>query len=235
MARFEQRITEEEVTAARRKIAAGTSLRSAAAEIPCAASTLSVRIKNAKAAGDARGRAGVRNDEHRPGQHAPEQPDLRAAAAGENALRGDVGPVEILRGALLATRANGQPDWPTRVSAARALAALRPDEVEREPEEAPPSTVVYDLPPGAEPVLHRHRKEPEGSADPAEVQPARHAGVWVREDTGELIAEYTPAGSDGANVVVTVHVLAGTPAKIDRDEAAIIDALSTGKELPALE
>ena len=67
------------------------------------------------------------------------------------------------------------------------------------------------------------------------MQPARHAGVWVREDTGELIAEYTPAGSDGANVVVTVHVLAGTPAKIDRDEAAIIDALSTGKELPALE
>ena len=164
-----------------------------------------------------------------------EDPDLRAIADREGALAGDVGPAEILRGALRATKANGQPDWPTRVSAARALAALRPDEVEREPEEAPPSTVVYDLPPGAEPVLHRPRKEPEGSADPAEVQPARHAGVWVREDTGELIAEYTPAGSDGANVVVTLHVLAGTPAKIDRDEAAIIDALSTGKELPALE
>jgi hypothetical protein len=35
MARFEQRISEDEVTAARKKIAAGASLRSAAAEIPC--------------------------------------------------------------------------------------------------------------------------------------------------------------------------------------------------------
>lgn len=233
MARFEQRITEEEVTAARRKIAAGATLRSAAAEIPCAPSTLSVRIKKAEAADDARGRAAVRYDEHRPGQQAPEHPDLRAAAAGEDAIPGYVGPVEILRGALLATRANGQPDWPTRVSAARALAALRPDEVEPEPEEAPPSTVVYDLPPGAEPVLHRPRKGPEGSADPAEVQPARPAGIWLRRDTGELIAEYTPAGYVGATV--TLHVLAGTPAEIDRDEAALIDALSAGKELPALE
>jgi hypothetical protein len=72
--------------------------------------------------------------------------------------RGDVGPVEILRGALFATKASGQPDWPTRVSAARALAALRPEDVEPKTEhEQPsaPSIVVYDLPPGADPVLHR--------------------------------------------------------------------------------
>src|SRR5215216_3850139 len=44
------------------------------------------------------------------------------------------------------------------VSAARALAALRPEEVEpkTEPEQpSAPSIVVYDLPPGADPVLHR--------------------------------------------------------------------------------
>jgi hypothetical protein len=61
-------------------------------------------------------------------------------------------------GALFATKASGQPDWPTRVSAARALAALRPEDVEPKTEhEQPsaPSIVVYDLPPGADPVLHR--------------------------------------------------------------------------------
>jgi hypothetical protein len=145
---------------------------------------------------------------------------------------GDVGPVEILRGALRATKANGQPDWPTRVSAARALAALRPNEVEPEAEEeAPPSTVVYDLRPGAEPVLHLPREGTEGPAGPAEAPPARHAGVWMREDTEELIAKYTPADV----ATVTIHVLAGTAGEIDRDAAAIIDALSTGKELPTLE
>ena len=41
MARFQQKISEDEVSAARQKIAAGASLRSAAAEIPCAPSTLS--------------------------------------------------------------------------------------------------------------------------------------------------------------------------------------------------
>lgn len=50
MGRFEQRISEDAVTAARTKIEAGATLRSAAAEIPCAPSTLSLRIKKAKAA-----------------------------------------------------------------------------------------------------------------------------------------------------------------------------------------
>jgi hypothetical protein len=60
----------------------------------------------------------------------PEEPVLGAIAARAGAVSGDVGPVEILRGALLATKASGQPDWPTRVSAARALAVLRHEEVE---------------------------------------------------------------------------------------------------------
>jgi len=55
----------------------------------------------------------------------------------------------------------------------------------------------------------------------------------MRRDTGELIAKYIPAGRGGGTV--TLHVLAGTPAEIDRDAAAVIDALSTGKELPTLE
>ena len=60
MARFERRISEDDVTAARQKIAAGTSLRSAAAEIPCAPSTLSVRIRKAEVAeGNARDRATI--------------------------------------------------------------------------------------------------------------------------------------------------------------------------------
>jgi hypothetical protein len=44
---FEQQFSDEQVADARRKIAAGTSLRAAAAEIRCAPSTLSVRIKKA--------------------------------------------------------------------------------------------------------------------------------------------------------------------------------------------
>ncbi len=86
-------------------------------------------------------------------------PALCAISAGETPTRDEVGPVETLRGALQATKASGQPDWPTRVAAVKTLAALRPDELEQvEPEnEQPrtPSIVVYDLPPGAGPVVHR--------------------------------------------------------------------------------
>jgi len=39
-------------------------------------------------------------------------PALRAISAGETPTRGEVGPVETLRGALQATKASGQPDWP---------------------------------------------------------------------------------------------------------------------------
>ncbi|SRR5712691_5624618 len=159
MALFEQRVSEDEVTAAREKIAAGASLRAAAAEIPCAASTLSTRIKKAEQAEDAAGdRARMGDNGHRAVQVAGDDPDLRALPAAAGAVPGAVGPVEILRGALLATKASGQADWPTRVSAARALAALCPEEVKPKPEHKPePSTVVFDLPPGASPVLHRAR------------------------------------------------------------------------------
>ncbi len=63
MARFEKRISDEEVSAARAKIAAGATLRSAAAEIPCAPSTLSVRIKKAEAAEGTRGQAPLSEQE----------------------------------------------------------------------------------------------------------------------------------------------------------------------------
>jgi hypothetical protein len=68
---FEQRFSDEEVTAARRKIAAGASLRSAAAEIGCAPSTLSVRIKKAEAA--------VRRSGGQGGEAGPPRPEAEKA------------------------------------------------------------------------------------------------------------------------------------------------------------
>ena len=158
-----------------------------------------------------------------------QEPDLRAIAAREGAVPGGVGPVEILRGALLATKASGQPDWPTRVSTARALAALRPDEVEHETEhQLAPSTVVYDLPPGAEPVLHRARGF-EAPLSPAEAPSERPPMAWMREDTAEMVAERIPPGNTD---VVQLYFLDGTPAEIDREAAALIEALAAGKEPP---
>jgi hypothetical protein len=90
-------------------------------------------------------------------------------------------PVEVLRGALQATKANGQPDWQIRVSAARALAALRPEETETEPEPEPEpepdsATLVYDLPPGSSPILHCAPSPPfapvSNSEPPAEPLPS---------------------------------------------------------------
>jgi hypothetical protein len=104
-------------------------------------------------------------------------PALRAISAGETPTRGEVGPVETLRGALQATKASGQPDWPTRVAAVKALAALRPDEVEQvEPEneqQPTPSIVVYDLPPGAGPVVHRASSGGETPVSAADTPPAK--------------------------------------------------------------
>lgn len=81
-----------------------------------------------------------------------QDPDLRAIAEREGAVLGELGPLEMLHAALVATKASGQPDWPTRLSAARAIAALPPEEDKPETEDPPPrpSIVVYDLPPGAE-------------------------------------------------------------------------------------
>ena len=73
------------------------------------------------------------------------------------------------------TKASGQPDWQTRVAAVKALAALRPDEVEQvEPEnEQQPSIVVYDLPPGAGPVVHHASSGSETPMGAADTPPAK--------------------------------------------------------------
>ena len=120
---------------------------------------------------------------------------------GEGARFRSVGPVETLRGALGATRANGEPDWPTRVTAAKALAALRPEELEPKEEEA--QIIVYDLPPGTVSVLHRARKgEAEASASPAEAPPEELPAQEYTffydsaEGKGEVIGEWLPAGRD---------------------------------------
>src|ERR1700694_3666841 len=133
MALFEKQYSDEQVAAARKKIAAGTtSLRGAAAEIGCRPSTLSARITKAKAVeSDARLRLGIRDHEPPPPTRRRADSE-RGAREGTPAAEGD--PVEVLRGALQATKANGQPDWRIRVSAARTLAALPPEEPEPEPE-----------------------------------------------------------------------------------------------------
>jgi len=103
-------------------------------------------------------------------------PTLRAISAGETPTRGELGPVETLRDALQATKASGQPDWPTRVAAVKTLAALRPDELEVEPEneqQPTPSIVVYDLPPGASPVMHRAISGNETAVSAADTPPAK--------------------------------------------------------------
>jgi len=214
VARFEQRISEDDVTAARQRIAAGVSLRAAAAEISCAPSTLSVRIKKAEAAeADAGGAAAIRNNEHRMARRAPEHTDARALGAGDNARPGDVGPVEILRGALLAMKANGQPDWPIRLSAVRALAALFPEELEPKKEQPDePSIIVYDLPPGAAPVLHRASEgaeAPVSHADTPSVEVPSSASVHMfsyEPPDGEsvVIGMWSPADLDQSTGVVTL-------------------------------
>jgi len=217
MARFEQRISEDDVTAARQKMAAGASLRSAAAEIPCAPSALSVRIKKAKAAeADAGGEAALPTNEHRTAPRAPGHPDARAIGAGGDARPGDGGPVEILRSALLATKANGQPDWPTRLSAVRVLAALRPEEFEPKKEQpAEPSIIVYDLPPGAAPVLHRASEgaeAPVSHADEPSVEPpsstSTHIFICEPPEGGSVfIGTWSPADPDQSadNVSIVMH------------------------------
>jgi hypothetical protein len=102
------------------------------------------------------------------------------------------GAKETLRGALQATKASGQPDWPTRVAAVKALAALRPDAVEQvEPEQPTPSIVVYDLPPGAGPVVHQARsggETPVGAADtPPAKQPPESLGYMFSYDPPDAL------------------------------------------------
>jgi hypothetical protein len=197
MARFEQRITEEQVAAARGRIAAGASLRSAAAEVPCAPSTLSDRIKKAEAGEvDALARAGIDTSGGRRVRRTGKTPE---AAVPDDAP----GPVEVLRGALLAIRASGQPDWPTRVTAARALATLRPELVEP-PAEREPAVVVYDLAPGSAPVLHRPPRVTEGGGGDIPTPPEKllDPGMYIFSDGERTVhlADVDLVAGEGATV-----------------------------------
>jgi hypothetical protein len=189
LARFQQRITDEDVAAARRKIAAGASLRSAAAEIPCAPSTLSVRLRKSEAA-ELKVDAGSISGEN-------DEPAARFDRAGTRTLPPDIEPVDVLHEALSATKANGHPDWTTRLAAVRALTALRPGEIDTKGEEQPtePSIVVFDLPPGALPVLHRARKADEAPASPGDAE-----AVQLPTSSGSHMFSYEPA--DGESVVI---------------------------------
>jgi hypothetical protein len=236
VARFERRISEADVTAARNEIADGASLRSAAAKIPCAPSTLSLRIRKAEhAEADARNRAGI-HDNADPRE--PEDRKLHAIAARED-VADDVGPVEILRGALLATKASGQPDWPTRVSAARALAQLRPEEVQpkTEPDQPKaPSIIVYDLPPGADPVLHCASSGGlAASSSDAEAPPEKQSAsgphcFYYEPPDGEVVAigSWSPAELGRSSDVVNI----GISRTADRETAERWQAELSAGRLP---
>jgi hypothetical protein len=204
MGLFEKQYGDEQVAAARRKIAAGTSsLRAAADEIGCAPSTLSARIKKDEAAeADARVRVGLRDRRRPRPTRARAESEPPASGGREDTLAGAGEPVEVLRGALQATKANGQPDWQIRVSAARMLATLPPEEPEPEPE-LEPETVVYDRPPGGSPILHCAPPPIFGRATttepPAETLP--EPGLYVFQgEGGPLIPLVRHAADDDAQV-----------------------------------
>jgi hypothetical protein len=111
----------------------------------------------------------------------------------------------VLQGALQATKTNGQPDWPTQVSAARALAALRPDLVEPEPATEPaPATIVYDLAPGSAPILHRC--PPGTDADTPAAEPPLEPGIYLLRRGDQMIPLVDHAVSPDS-VTTTLHVL----------------------------
>ncbi len=198
MGLFEQRVSEEQVRAARRRIESGElSLRAAAAEIGCAPSTLSVRIKRARLADDdVLARAGLGADGTRLSQRRAAKRDA-SGRAGEAAMAAaGPEPIALLREAMEASKPNGLPDWPTRMSAMRLLAALRPEELEpeQEPDEEPAMTTVYDLPPGSAPILHR---PPHGDKTPpadstALPEPGTH--VLLRDGAAIWLVDHGPGG-----------------------------------------
>jgi hypothetical protein len=211
MALFEQQFSGEQVAAARQAIAAGSSLRAAAAQIGCAPSTLSVRIKKAEAAeADARVRLGIRD--RQPPQAARRRTASQPPASG--ALATAIEPAEVLRDALQATKTNGQPDWQIRISAARALATLPTEEAEPELDHEP-ETIVYDLPPGSSPILHR---DPPPSFAPASnheppAEPLPEPGTYAlqrRKGPMILLVKHTPAGGEAP-----AHILHSDKAAAD--------------------
>jgi Homeodomain-like domain len=157
-------------------------------------------------------------------------PALRAISAGETPTGGEVGPVETLRGALQATKASGQPDWPTRVAAVKALAALRPDEVEQvEPEQPTPSIVVYDLPPGAGPVVHQASNGGETPVSAADTPPAKQPPdtlgyTFLYEPPGgehDTIGSWTPPRLDPWANTFTRFVTTDDPAEAEHWRAEL--------------
>jgi hypothetical protein len=127
--------------------------------------------------------------------------EQRLIAEREGALPGEVAPVEMLRAALHATKASGQPDWAARLSAVRALAAPPPEEGEPEPQPSTPSIIIYDLPPGATPVLHRPASgAAEAPATAAPEPPSEQAVPDTRvfyyqspDGQSEMIGTWSPA------------------------------------------
>jgi hypothetical protein len=119
---------------------------------------------------------------------------LRSTKASE-LQRPAFGPIEALRGALQATRTSGQPDWPTRVTAARALAALRPDEVKGDQEQTKLSITVFDLPPGTPSVTHHALEESEAIG--AEKSDASEGGGAPEERDSRLAYLFHFYGPDG--------------------------------------
>jgi len=234
MGLFEQRFSDEQVAAARRKIAAGTSLRAAATEIGCAASTLSVRIKKAEAAeADARVRVGI-GDRESPLARADSEPP--AIGTREGALAAGVGPVEVLRGALQATKANGQPDWPIRVSAARALATLRPEEVEPEPEpEFDSETVIYDLPLGSSPILHSAPPRafaPVSNPEPPEPLPEPGNYIFQRGGRMILLVKHTLAGDEAPVHFLDSHEAAADILRAFGGDPGYLDTIRDAEPQP---
>jgi hypothetical protein len=125
-----------------------------------------------------------------------------------------------LRAALHATKASGQPDWTARLSAARALAALPPEEGEPEAAHRPstPSITVYDLPPGATPVLHTPASgAAEAPATAAPEAPSEQAVPDSRvfqylspDGKPELIGMWSPAARGDSSQGVVKAVISTT-------------------------
>jgi hypothetical protein len=238
MALFEEQFSDEQVAAARSKIAAGTSLRAAAAEIGCAPSTLSVRIKKAEAAeADARVRLGIGDRQPPAPRHTRADFEPPASGAREGTPAAGVDPLEVLRGALQATKANGQPDWQIRLSAARTLAALLPEESEPEPEPEPePETVVYDLPPGSSPILHCARPPIFLPATPTEppAEPLPEPGHYFFQGSGPmmLLVKHTLAGDEAQTHFLTSHEAAADILRACGGDPRILDPIPDADPQP---
>jgi hypothetical protein len=144
-----------------------------------------------------------------------QDPELRLIAERESAVPGEVAPVEMLRAALHATKASGQPDWAARLAAVRALAALPPEEDKPETQQpSTPSITIYDLPPGATPVLHTPASgATEAPATPAPEAPPEQAVPNTRifqylspDGKPEMIGMWSPAARDNSTGVVKASV-----------------------------